>query len=154
MREIKLGVRVPDVVEAAAFYVGLGFEQVAVVPGPAGQPVLAVLRLDGFHLIVDALVGLPFPDSPRERMIQSGPRGLGCVIGIEVADLQPVHDYCAAQGAHITSAPQDQPWGERTFTCVDPFGYEWKFASRTGVGSVEATQTRGSATARADPGDA
>lgn len=128
MREVKIGIRVGDVERAVAFYRGLGFAEIARIPGPAGTPVLAVLLRDQVHLIVDALVGLPYPDTDRERRIQAGPRGLGCVIGLEVEDLRSVYDYCVAEGAEITSTITDQPWGERTFTCVDPFGWEWKFA--------------------------
>ena len=136
MREVKLGIRVPDVAKASSFYQGLGFDQVGIVPGPSGLPVLSVLVREGFHLILDALVGLPFPDSDRERLIKAGPRGLGCVIGLEVADLQQTYDYAIEHGAEITGPLQDQPWGERTFTCIDPFGYEWKFAVKVGEGSV------------------
>jgi uncharacterized glyoxalase superfamily protein PhnB len=60
------------------------------------------------------------------------------VIGLEVPDLQETFEYCAEHGAEITSPIQDQPWGERTFTCVDPFGYEWKFAVKIGEGGVGA----------------
>ena len=136
MREIKLGIRVPDVEEASAFYRGLGFNQIGLVPGPSGSPVLANLAQETFHLILDALVGLPFPETDRERMIKAGPRGLGCVIGLEVSDLDATFDYCTERGSEITGPMQVQPWGERTFTCIDPFGYEWKFAIKTGSGSA------------------
>jgi len=139
MREVKLGIRVPDVARASAFYQGLGFDQIAMVQSPSGVPVLAVLLREGFHLIVDALVGLPFPDGNRERMIKAGPRGLGCVIGLEVANLQETYDYFVAHGAEITGPLQDQPWGERTFTCVDPFGYEWKLAVKIAAGTAGDT---------------
>ena len=130
MPEVKIGIRVPDVEQASSFYRGFGFDEVGVVPGPSGSPVLAVLILDALH-------GLPFPDTDRERRIKEGPRGLGCVIGLEVADLQAIFDYCIERGLEITGPLQDQPWGERTFTCLDPFGYEWKFAVKTGEGSVD-----------------
>ena len=137
MPDVKIGIRVPDVARASSFYCGLGFDQVGAVSGPSGSPVLAVLVQSGFHLILDALIGLPFPDTERERMIKAGPRGLGCVIGLEVADLQATSDYCAEHGLEITGPLQDQPWGERSFTCIDPFGYEWKFAAKIDGGSVD-----------------
>ena len=40
------------------------------------------------QLLVDALVGMPFADSGRERRTQAGPRGLGVVIGIRVDDVE------------------------------------------------------------------
>jgi hypothetical protein len=77
----RVGLRVADVPAAMKFYGGLGFVEVGVVPNPAGEPVLAILEPAVVNLIVDALTGMPFPDSDRERQIQRGPRGLGVVIG-------------------------------------------------------------------------
>ncbi|RYE64793.1 MAG: VOC family protein [Oxalobacteraceae bacterium] len=137
MSEIKIGIRVPEVAAAAAFYEGFGFTSVATVPDAHGMAVLTVMVRDGLHLVLDALVGLPFPDTERERLVQRGPRGLGFVIGIEVADLEAVFDFCVSRDLTITGPVQRQPWGEETFTCIDPFGFEWKFAVKTGFGSVE-----------------
>jgi uncharacterized glyoxalase superfamily protein PhnB len=124
----RVGLRVDDVPAAMNFYGGLGFAQVGVVPDPEGSPVLAILQRGAVTLIVDALVGMPFPDSPRERQIQRGPRGLGVVIGLGVSDLDATYAYCAAAGCEITCEPMDEAWGERVFSCLDPFGYEWEFS--------------------------
>jgi catechol 2,3-dioxygenase-like lactoylglutathione lyase family enzyme len=107
---------------------GLGFEDVGSIPGPAGQPVMTILQREGVMLIADALVGMPFPDSERERQIQAGPRGLGVAIGLGVDDLDSAYQYCRAAGCEITSEPTDEPWGDRVFECVDPFGYVWEFS--------------------------
>jgi uncharacterized glyoxalase superfamily protein PhnB len=125
---LRVGLRVNDVPAAVAFYRGLGFEPVDAVPGQKGETVLAILKRGDANLIVDALVGLPFPDTPRERRIQRGPRGLGLVLGLEVDDLEATYAYCTEEGCEITCEPMDEAWGERLFTCVDPFGYEWKFS--------------------------
>ena len=124
----RVGLRVGDVPAAMRFYGGLGFEEVGVVPNPDGAPVLAILQWGQVHLIVDALIGLPFPDSERERQIQRGPRGLGVVIGLGVDDLDATYAYCTAAGCAITCEPMDEAWGERVFACLDPFGYEWEFS--------------------------
>jgi uncharacterized glyoxalase superfamily protein PhnB len=79
-------------------------------------------------LIADALVGMPFPDSQRERQIQAGPRGLGVAIGLGVDDLESTYNYCRAAGCTITSEPSDEAWGDRVFECIDPFGYLWEFS--------------------------
>jgi uncharacterized glyoxalase superfamily protein PhnB len=125
--DLRLGLRVEDVPAAIAFYSGLGFEEEGVVRGPDGEPVMAILARGSVNLIADALVGMPFPDSERERAIQSGPRGLGVVIGLPVEDLDATYAYCVSEGCEITSEPRDEAWGERVFTCLDRFGFEWEF---------------------------
>jgi catechol 2,3-dioxygenase-like lactoylglutathione lyase family enzyme len=77
---------------------------------------------------VDALVGMPFPDTARERQIQRGPRGLGVAIGLGVEDLEATLAYCQAAGCEITCEPVDEAWGDRVFECIDPFGYLWEFS--------------------------
>ena len=123
----RLGLRVADVVEAAAFYAGLGFDRVAELPGADGRPVMAILRRGDLQLLVDALVGMPFPDSVRERQTKAGPRGLGVVIGIEVDDVDGAARRCRDAGCVIGAGPLDGVWGERYVEIEDPFGYAWKF---------------------------
>ncbi len=123
----RVGLRVPDVTEAARFYQGLGFEPIGAIPGPDGSTVMAILRRGELQLLVDALVGMPFPDSDRERMTKTGPRGLGVVIGIEVDDVNATAVYCRLAGCTVTTDPVDAPWGERYLECLDPYGYAWKF---------------------------
>ena len=122
----RVGLRVGDVASAAGFYAGLGFDRVAELPGPDGGPVMAVLRRGDLQLLVDALAGMPFADSDRERLTRTGPRGLGVVIGIEVDDVDAAARYCDAAGCELTAGPLDAPWGERYAEFVDPYGYEWK----------------------------
>ena len=119
----RVGLRVEDVDAAASFYRGFGFVDVTSVPGEAGQPLMTILERDGALLIVDALEGIPFAESERERMTKAGPRGLGVAIGIGVADLGAAYAHCRASGCEITCEPEDQPWGDRVFECIDPFGY-------------------------------
>jgi uncharacterized glyoxalase superfamily protein PhnB len=118
---------VGDVAEAASFYAGLGFDRVGDLPGPDGRPVMVILRRGGLQLLVDALVGMPFADSDRERQTQTGPRGLGVVVGIEVDDVDTTARYCVGTSCEVTAGPVDAPWGERYVECVDPYGYGWKF---------------------------
>jgi uncharacterized glyoxalase superfamily protein PhnB len=119
---------VDDVEAAASFYAGLGFERVGSVPGPDGRPVMTMLEREGVHLIVDALVGMTFRDTERERETKSGPRGLGVAIGLGVDDLEAAFDYCKEAGCTITCEPTDEAWGDRVFECIDPFGYQWEFS--------------------------
>jgi uncharacterized glyoxalase superfamily protein PhnB len=133
---LRVGLRVEDVTAAVEFYRGLGFEQVGAVPDQGGETVLAILQSGEANLVVDALVGLPFPESDRERATQSGPRGLGVVIGLEVNDLEAAYAYCTASGCAITCEPMDEAWGERLFAFVDPSGYEWKLSIPIANGST------------------
>jgi uncharacterized glyoxalase superfamily protein PhnB len=124
----RVGLRVADVEAAAIFYRGLDFHDVGSVPGPDGRTVMTVLEREGVMLIADALVGMPFPDSERERQVQAGPRGLGVAIGLGVDDLEATYRYCRNSGCEITCEPTDEAWGDRVFECVDPFGYVWEFS--------------------------
>lgn len=123
----RIGLRVRDVTEATGFYAGLGFDHVGEIAGPDGRTVMAILRRGGLQLLVDALSGMPFADSRRERRTQAGPRGLGVVIGIKVDDVEAAARYCDGAGCEVTTGPVDAPWGERYAECVDPYGYAWKF---------------------------
>ncbi|GDY68473.1 VOC family protein [Streptomyces avermitilis] len=76
---------------------------------------------------MDALTGLPFPNDERERQTKTGPRGLGVVVGLEVADVDAVACYCRSAGCQVTVDPVDALWGERYCECVDRYGYCWKF---------------------------
>jgi len=123
----RIGLRVEDVTKAAAFYQGLGFEQTGSISDPSSRTVMTILRRGDLQLLVDALVGLPFPDSDREQMTRTGPRGLGVVIGLQVGDVDATADYCRSAGCTITTEPVDAPWGERYVECLDPYEYAWKF---------------------------
>ena len=123
----RIGLRVDDVVGASRFYTGLGFEEVGSVPDDQG-PVMVMLARDGILLMADALVGMPFPDSERERQTQAGPRGLGVAIGLGVDDLEACYRYCTASGCSITQLPHDAPFGDRVFEMIDPYGYQWEIS--------------------------
>jgi uncharacterized glyoxalase superfamily protein PhnB len=124
---VRIGLRVADVGAAAALYESFGFVPVGTVPDPDGRVVMAVLRRGPLQLLVDALVGMPFPDSVRERQTTAGPRGLGVVIGIAVDDVDEAARRCRAAGCTIGAGPLDAPWGERYVEVEDPYGYVWKF---------------------------
>lgn len=140
----RVGLRVADVVAAADLYRGFGFDDVGSISGPDGGPVMTILQRGEVQLIVDALVGMPFADSARERLTQSGPRGLGVAVGLSVDDLEASYEYCRTAGCTITAEPTDEPWGDRVFECVDPFGYQWEFSvpikdwgAAAGLGAAE-----------------
>ena len=141
----RVGLRVGDVVEAAAFYRGLGFEDVATVPGPDGFAVMVMLQREGAMLIVDALEGMPFAASEREERIKLGPRGLGVAIGLGVDDLDAAYTWCQEHSCEITSEPRLEPYGDRVFECIDPNGYLWEISQPVTDVSLDdaADATRG-----------
>jgi uncharacterized glyoxalase superfamily protein PhnB len=124
---VRLALRVDDVAAATALYEGLGFVQIGAVPDPNGRVLMAILRRGPLQLLVDSLEGIPFPDTVRERLTKSGPRGLGVVIGIEVADVDETARRCVAAGCMVAAGPESAPWGERYVEIEDPYGYSWKF---------------------------
>jgi uncharacterized glyoxalase superfamily protein PhnB len=119
----RVGLRVADVSAAAEFYRGFGFSDVGTIPATDGSPLMTILERDGALLIVDSLEGMPFADDERERQTRAGPRGLGVAIGLGVDDLDATYEYCRSHGCEIRSEPTDEPWGDRVFECLDPFGY-------------------------------
>ncbi len=124
---VRLAVRVHDVARAAELYQSFGFTPVGAVPAPDGTAVMTILRRGPLQLLVDALSGIPFPDTARERQTKTGPRGLGVVIGLQVQDVDDAARRCQADGRTITTSPADAPWGERSVELEDPYGYAWKF---------------------------
>jgi uncharacterized glyoxalase superfamily protein PhnB len=141
----RVGLRVDDVRAAADFYGGLGFTEIGSVPDPQGLPVMTILERNGVQLIIDALRGMPFRDTGRERQTQAGPRGLGVAVGLSVDDLDATFAYCTEAGCEITCEPMEEAWGDRVFECIDPYGYQWEFSQPIGGASathgLEAVRT-------------
>ncbi len=46
-----------------------------------------------------------------------------------VADVDAHHAVAAAAGAEIVMAPEDQPYGGRLYSALDPEGHLWNFGS-------------------------
>ena len=47
-------------------------------------------------------------------------------------DLIATYAACVAAGCTVAAEPVQELWGDRTFTCLDPFGYEWQFTQTSG----------------------
>jgi hypothetical protein len=145
---VRIGLRVADVHRSAARYASLGFTRFAEIPaaaipgttspgttspaaaatedGPAAgdEIVIVILRRGPLQLTLDALEGLPFPPTDRERATRNGPRGLGAVLGLAVGDVDAAVRACT--GFVVLTAPRDAAWGERYAEILDPDGYCWK----------------------------
>jgi uncharacterized glyoxalase superfamily protein PhnB len=100
---------ITDPGQAKQFYVeALGFRIVfeAQYPHPPdGGTILGVER-EGLRIHLDC----PMPGHGRDA----------CVY-LEVEDADALYDEWRP-GVDIAEPPRDQPWGQRTFTMMDPFG--------------------------------
>lgn len=133
-----LGLRVTDVEQALEFYEGIGFKPVMTTPDETGAPVFCAMSYGLSFLVFDAVeTPLPMPDTPRERALKRGPRGLGVKIGLEVPDIEPIYQHFRAMSCEITCEPMEEFWCERLFTGIDPFGYEWQFTQGSKSDSID-----------------
>jgi uncharacterized glyoxalase superfamily protein PhnB len=125
---IAVGLRVANVRRAAEFYQEIGFKFVMAVPDENDGWLLCLLRYGSGSILLGALDHPQFPRTSRHRRVQAGPRGLGVRIDLTVPDLAATYAACVAAGCQITAEPVQEFWGDRTFSCLDPFGYEWQFS--------------------------
>jgi len=133
-----LGLRVTDVQAALDFYQGLGFTPVLATPDKEGKPVFCAMSYGHSFIVFDGVeTPMPMPDTPRERAMKRGPRGLGVKISLSVPDVEPIYRHFKASGCEITCEPMEEFWCERLFTGIDPFGYEWQFTQGAKSMSVE-----------------
>jgi uncharacterized glyoxalase superfamily protein PhnB len=100
------------------------------IKGPNDKLVRAILQLEkGFLIHVMPAHALP-EEGEHGVMIEHGPRGLGVILYVNVNDLDMFYNAAKNAEVHLMYAPRDEPWGDRTFRFVDPFGYDWCFAQR------------------------
>ena len=75
----------------------------------------SMLRAGDFRLLVH--VGGP-PAAPPD---------LAMHLHLAVDDVDAYHRQLVEGGLDVPEAPEDRPWGLRTFHVKDPNGYEWEF---------------------------
>jgi uncharacterized glyoxalase superfamily protein PhnB len=105
---------------------GLGAEEISRSAGPDGKIMHAEIRIGNSHLYLnDAMGGGKGP-----KALGGSPVGLW--IYVDDADAL----FTRAVGAGATTAPgpmgqmQDQFWGDRCGTIIDPAGFQWTIATR------------------------
>jgi uncharacterized glyoxalase superfamily protein PhnB len=128
---IAVGLRVASVRRAAEFYQEIGFKFVMAVPDENDGWLLCLLRYGSGSILLGALDHPRFPRTNRQKRILGGPLGLGVRIDLDVPDLVATYAACVAAGCVITGEPVQEFWGDRRFSCLDPFGYEWQFTQAT-----------------------
>jgi len=93
------------------------------IPATDGSPLMTILERDGALLILDSLQGMPFAGRRAGTSDAGRTAGLGVAVGIGVDDLDASYEYCRTKGCQLRSQPSDEPWDDRVFECLDPFGY-------------------------------
>ena len=97
-----------------------GFTEALRLDGPDGSVAHAEMRfLDG--VIMLGCPGAEFR-APRHDDRRSG------TTYIYVNDVDAHHAHATQEGATITSEPEDQSYGDRTYVAEDPEGHRWFFA--------------------------
>ena len=109
-------------------------------------------RAFGFEtgLIVETEAGVPHSESAFEggKVIVVGPPSHGACspldldgritghVHVQLKDgIDALCERARAAGAKIEREPEDQPYGDRVFTCLDPEGHSWSFGQALAVAS-------------------
>jgi PhnB protein len=119
-------ISVDSVDKARAFYVDkLGFEHMMGMLGKDGQLDFCTVIFGGAKVMLMR---------PQERI--EGTSAISAKrpveIYLQVADVDAYHARLDKQGVKTTSPLTDQWWGDRTFTVMDPFGYQIWFYQTVG----------------------
>jgi uncharacterized glyoxalase superfamily protein PhnB len=105
---------------------GFGAEEISRSAGPDGKIMHAEIRIGNSHLYLnDAMGGGKGP-----KALGGSPVGLW----IYVDDADALFSRAIGAGAMVAPGPmgqmQDQFWGDRCGTLVDPAGFQWTIATR------------------------
>ena len=112
--------------ETIAWYVeALGAQELSRAVGPDGKIMHAELMIGDSPIMVnDAMMGA------------RGPKGMGgspMSLWVYVDDCDTLFNRAKGAGAKVADGPmgelQDQFWGDRTGTLIDPEGYRWTIAT-------------------------
>jgi PhnB protein len=116
---------VRDVDAAVEFYEkAFGFEKRFSLPGPEGRTVHAEIA---WHDAV-VLLGCECAEHACKSPATSGVQPSSSLY-LYTDDVDAVFKRATSAGAKVESPPQDQFWGDRTCTVIDPDGYVWSFAT-------------------------
>jgi uncharacterized glyoxalase superfamily protein PhnB len=127
---IAVGLRVANVRRAAELYQRMGFTFVMAVPDERDEWLLCLLRYGSGSILLGALDHPQFPRSHLHERAARGSRGRGVRIDLTVPDVAATYEACVQAGCKITEHPAQEVWGDRTFRCLDPFGFEWQFTEK------------------------
>ena len=113
-----------DIPAAHDFLVrAFGFTAGDVHRDTAGQAVHGEVRVGGAAVWLHRVAPEHQLDSPRATDVANA--GLF----VQVDDVDAHYERARAAGAHIDSAPVDQPYGQREYGARDSEGHRWWFAA-------------------------
>jgi len=106
--------------EAIAWYVDV-FDAVETVryTGDDGRVGHAELNLGGAMLMLSD----EYPELDVVAPTTLG--GTPSTLHLRVPDVDATYERAVAAGARAAGAPKDEPYGDRSFTMLDPFGHRW-----------------------------
>ncbi len=104
-----------------------GFESRVKVPGPDGRAMHAQVALGDSVVMMGATHNLPEEGSYAIGRADAGP--LHASLYIFVDDVDAHYAHAKANGAKINTEPETQFWGDRMYSCADPEGQFWAFAT-------------------------
>ena len=124
--------------EAIRFYgEAFGAAEVLRMPiGDSGKLAHAEVRIGDSHVMISD----EWPD-----MGMLGPKNRGGATSslmIYLEDVDSAFERAVAAGCTAERPPEDQFWGDRMGTLVDPFGHRWSLATHIEDLSEEETQRR------------
>ena len=104
-----------------------GFQRHLVVDGDAGEIAHAQLVFNDAMVMLGSAGDTPFD------ALQKPPSAVGGVSTqspyVIVDDVDAHHDRAVAAGAIIVMPPEEQHYGGKVYSCLDPEGYLWNFGS-------------------------
>lgn len=93
-------------------------------PGPDGMMAHALLTIGPEMIMIEG----EWPTLPNRAPKPDGSSPV--MIFVYVEDVDKTVERAATNGAQVLSAPQDQFWGDRSASIMDPAGHVWTVASR------------------------
>lgn len=117
---------VSDAARALEFYQqAFGATETMRLNGPAGKIMHAEIRLgDSTIMLADE-----FPE--MQAVSPTTLKGTAGSLMVYVADVDSRFQQAVAAGATIKRAVQDQFYGDRSGTLIDPFGHVWTLSTHT-----------------------
>lgn len=134
---VAVSLRVDDVRRAANFYQRIGFTHVMAVPDDNDDWLLCLLRYGSGSILLGSRDHPQFPRTSHHPRVETERRATGARIQLTVADLVATYRACVTANCRITSEPVEDLRRPRTFSCLDPFGYEWQFTQAAEAGTLD-----------------